>query len=54
MIHYGNILLNGGDKVIAGIGTDIIEIERIDRAVKRTNNFIDKVFTEKEKEYFLF
>ena len=33
-------------------GTDIIEIERIDRAVKRTNNFIDKVFTEKEKEYF--
>lgn len=52
MIHYGNILLNGGDKVIAGIGTDIIEIERIDRAVKRTNNFIDKVFTEKEKEYF--
>lgn len=52
LIHYGSILLNGGDKMIAGIGTDIVEISRIDKAVKRTTSFIDKVFTCKEKEYF--
>lgn len=38
--------------MITGIGTDIIEIYRIDSAVKRTASFIDKVFTYKEKEYF--
>ncbi|MDO5517600.1 MAG: holo-ACP synthase [Clostridium sp.] len=38
--------------MIIGIGTDIVEINRIDNAVKRTSNFIDKVFTYKEKEYF--
>lgn len=38
--------------MIAGIGTDIIEIDRIDSAIKRTPKFIDKVFTYKEKEYF--
>lgn len=38
--------------MITGIGTDIVEINRIEKAVKRTSNFIDKVFTYKEKEYF--
>lgn len=38
--------------MIVGIGTDIVEIDRIDNAVKRTNKFIDKVFTYREKEYF--
>ena len=42
------MLLNGGDNMIAGIGTDIIEIDRIECTPK----FIDKVFTYKEKEYF--
>lgn len=46
------MVLNGGDNMITGIGTDIIEIYRIDSAVKRTASFIDKVFTYKEKEYF--
>lgn len=38
--------------MIVGIGTDIVEIDRIDNAVNRTNKFIDKVFTYREKEYF--
>lgn len=46
------MLLNGGGNMIMGIGTDIVEIDRIDNAVKRTNKFIDKVFTYREKEYF--
>lgn len=46
------MLLNGGGNMIVGIGTDIVEIDRIDNAVNRTNKFIDKVFTYREKEYF--
>ena len=52
MINYGNMLLNGGGNMIVGIGTDIVEIDRIDNAVNRTNKFIDNVFTYREKEYF--
>ena len=33
-------------------GVDIIEIDRIETAVKRTKNFINKVFTEKEIKIF--
>ena len=38
--------------MIVGIGTDIIEIERIKRAVEKTNHFVDKLFTKREIEYF--
>lgn len=38
--------------MIIGIGTDIIEIDRIETAVKRTKNFINKVFTKNEIEIF--
>lgn len=38
--------------MIIGIGTDIIEIERIERAVNKTKNFLEKVFTEKEIKLF--
>ena len=38
--------------MIIGIGTDIIEIDRIENAVKRTNGFINKLFTKKEIEIF--
>lgn len=38
--------------MIAGIGTDIVEIERINKAVKRNSNFLNKIFTDKELEYF--
>ncbi|OOM81190.1 holo-ACP synthase [Clostridium sp. BL-8] len=38
--------------MIIGIGTDIIEINRIEKAVNRTKNFIIKSFTNSEIEYF--
>lgn len=38
--------------MIIGIGTDIIEIERIETAVKRTKSFMNKVFTENEIKIF--
>lgn len=37
---------------IIGTGVDIIEIERIDRAVSRSGRFMDIVFTAGEREYF--
>lgn len=36
--------------MIVGIGTDIIEIERIKRAVERTSRFVDKLLTPRERE----
>ena len=39
--------------MIIGIGTDIIEIDRINKAVNNTEGFLKKVFTEKEIEFFL-
>lgn len=38
--------------MIIGIGTDIIEISRIRKAVEKTNGFLEKVFTIKEIEMF--
>ena len=38
--------------MIIGIGTDIIEIDRIEKAIMRTNSFIRKSFTSNEIEYF--
>lgn len=38
--------------MILGIGTDIIEIDRIKRAIERTPSFLTKVFTENEIELF--
>ena len=38
--------------MIIGVGIDIIEIDRIERAVSRTDGFLEKAFTEKEIEYF--
>ncbi|MDU2490330.1 MAG: holo-ACP synthase [Clostridium celatum] len=34
--------------MILGIGTDIIEIERINRAIKNTPMFLEKIFTKRE------
>lgn len=36
---------------IIGIGTDIVEINRIEKAINRTEKFLTKVFTKKEIEY---
>ncbi|NEZ46711.1 holo-ACP synthase [Clostridium niameyense] len=38
--------------MVLGVGIDIIEIRRIDSAIKRNKNFLDKLFTDKEIEYF--
>ncbi|CUQ03206.1 holo-ACP synthase [Clostridium baratii] len=38
--------------MIFGIGTDIIEIERIEIAIKRNPKFLEKMFTEREIELF--
>lgn len=38
--------------MIRGIGTDIVQVDRIKNAIDRTPNFMKKVFTDKEIEYF--
>ncbi len=38
---------------IIGVGTDIIEIERIQQAIERSNRFLEYVFTPAEQEYAL-
>jgi holo-[acyl-carrier protein] synthase len=40
--------------MIIGIGTDIIEINRIEKVIMRTSSFIEKSFTSNEIEYFKF
>jgi holo-[acyl-carrier protein] synthase len=37
--------------MIIGLGTDIVEISRIKKAIERTPTFLKKVYTEKEIEY---
>lgn len=38
--------------MIYGIGTDIIEIKRIKKAISRSPRFIERLFTEQELEYY--
>lgn len=38
--------------MIKGIGTDIVQIHRIERAIQRTPSFMSKAFTEEEIRYF--
>lgn len=37
--------------MIFGIGTDIIEISRIEHAIRKSQSFSDKIFTLQEQEY---
>ncbi|MBP1744148.1 MAG: holo-ACP synthase [Firmicutes bacterium] len=37
--------------MIAGIGTDIVEICRIEKALERSEKFMQKVFSSHEQEY---
>lgn len=39
--------------MIRGIGTDIIEIDRIEMAIEKNERFVDRVFTKKEIEAFV-
>lgn len=38
--------------MISGIGIDIIELERIERAVRRNRRFVHRILTEKEREIY--
>ncbi|KAJ53221.1 holo-[acyl-carrier protein] synthase [Clostridium tetanomorphum] len=38
--------------MIFGVGTDIVEIERINNVIRRNPNFLNRIFTDKELEYF--
>lgn len=38
--------------LIYGIGVDIIEIARIEKAMHRSNNFLEKVFTDEEIKFY--
>lgn len=40
----------GGEILILGIGVDIVEISRIEKALK-SSRFAEKIYTEREKEY---
>ena len=37
---------------ILGIGVDIVEIDRIKDAIDKNDKFLDRLFTDKEIEYF--
>ncbi len=37
--------------MIFGIGTDIIEISRIEKAINRSQSFCDKIYTGREQDY---
>lgn len=38
--------------MIIGIGTDIIEINRVEKVLKRTEKFLERNFSEQEIKYF--
>lgn len=37
--------------MITGVGADIIEVNRISRALKRCKGFMSRIYTEAEQEY---
>nr|WP_234410421.1 holo-ACP synthase [Caldalkalibacillus mannanilyticus] len=39
-------------KMIKGIGTDLVEIARIDQILKEQPRFVERILTEQEKKYF--
>lgn len=39
--------------MIVGIGTDIIEIQRVERVIGKTPRFYETVFTNDEKSYYI-
>ena len=40
-----------GKMIFFGIGTDIVEVERIEKSINRTEKFLEKVFTKREVDY---
>ena len=39
--------------MIKGIGTDIIEISRIEDAIMRTPRFFERIYTQKERDHYI-
>ncbi|MBP3886411.1 MAG: holo-ACP synthase [Cellulosilyticum sp.] len=39
--------------MIIGIGTDIIEIDRIQKVISKTKSFLDKAYTIREQNYYV-
>lgn len=39
-------------KMIKGIGTDLVEIARIDQILKEQPRFVERILTEQEKNIF--
>lgn len=37
--------------MVAGVGTDLIEIERVRRAIEKNRHFLERVYTEREIAY---
>lgn len=52
IIHALLEIGKGEGHMIKGIGLDIVEIDRIAKAMKRTNKFKDRILTDKEKSLF--
>ena len=44
-------LENTGEDMIIGIGIDLVKIDRIDKAGKNHSGFLERVFSEREREY---
>ncbi len=38
--------------MIIGVGTDVIEIERIKKAILKTDTFFEKIYTTREQAYY--
>lgn len=38
--------------MIKGIGIDIIELDRIERSIKKKERIVERILTEEEQEYF--
>jgi len=36
---------------VAGIGTDLVEVARLERSLQRTRSFAERVFTKAERDY---
>jgi holo-[acyl-carrier protein] synthase len=42
-----------GEGMIIGVGIDIIEMDRVKRAVERHKGFVDRLFSQEEADYFI-
>lgn len=38
--------------MVIGVGTDIIEVDRVEKAIKKTSRFFDKIYTAQEQNYY--